>query len=221
MKGAIGIGTLIIFIAMVLVAAVAASVLIQTSSYLQQKAMLTGRTTTEEVSTGLKVVAIYGAIDRAQNQIIKLAVVIEPNAGSAPLDLGTTKLTISNSTTQAELKYDNDCYNDSIEYKDIFDDNYNVWPKFGNTSTLSCAANATETSYGILVLQDADGSVRQDSPIINRGDRVALTVNVRDLFGGIGPRTHVTGFVRPEFGAPGVIDFVTPVLYTETRMQLQ
>ncbi len=221
MKGSIGIGTLIVFIAMVLVAAVAASVLIQTSSYLQQKAMLTGRTTTEEVSTGLKVVAVYGAIDQIKNAIIKLAIVIEPNAGSAPLDLKATKLMLSNSTVQAELRYDEDCYNNSIEYRDIFDDNYNVWPLSGDPTKLSCAANATITSFGIIVLQDSDGSVRRDSPIINRGDRVALTVNTSGLFNGIGPRTHVTGFVRPEFGAPGVIDFVTPVLYTETRMQLQ
>ena len=219
MRGAIGIGTLIVFIAMVLVAAVAASVLIQTSSFLQQKAMLTGRTTTEEVSTGLKVVAVYGAIDQSANAIIKLAIIIEPNAGSAPLDLKATKLTLSNSTAQAELRYNESCYNNTIEYKDLFDDSYNIWPKFG-TTTQSCY-NVSITTFGIAVLQDSDGSVRQDSPVINRGDRVALTVNTRDLFGGIGPRTHVTGFVRPEFGAPGVIDFVTPVLYTETRMQLQ
>ena len=55
--GAIGIGAMIVFIAMVLVAGIAASVLVQTSTRLESQAMKTGSDTIEEVATGVAAVS--------------------------------------------------------------------------------------------------------------------------------------------------------------------
>lgn len=58
--GEMGVGTLLIFIAMILVAAVAAGVLVQTAYKLQSQAELTGDQATQEIATGVKVVAAWG-----------------------------------------------------------------------------------------------------------------------------------------------------------------
>jgi len=68
--------------------------------------------------------------------------------------------------------------------------------------------------FGIIVIEDADGSCTYSAPVINRGDRVLLTVNLTACFsGGLPERTDVFGMVVPEEGTPGVFAFRTPSSY--------
>jgi flagellin FlaB len=59
-KGAIGIGTLIVFIALVLVAAIAASVIISTSFNLRDQAIATSEAARQEVTGPIKILNFYG-----------------------------------------------------------------------------------------------------------------------------------------------------------------
>jgi len=89
-KGDQGIGTLIIFIAMILVAAVAAGVLIQTASSLQSKSLDVGRQSQEKITTSIEVMQVF-VNDTADHQIDSNSdmfhVVVRLGSGSDPIKL--------------------------------------------------------------------------------------------------------------------------------------
>jgi archaeal flagellin FlaB len=207
--GAIGIGTMIIFIAMVLVAGIAASVLIQTSSRLESQAMATGEQTTSEVATGLSVEQVQGYAASTEN-IKFLAIEVRPRSGSREIDLSETLITLSNSSVQLVLTYNNSVFTNKSSI------NGNL---FADASYVGLDAN----EFGVIVLEDADGSCTATTPVINRGDKVILTVNVGDSdgFNTVEERTDVSGSVIPEEGSPGIIAFRTPSSYTKNVMILQ
>ena len=91
-RGQVGIGTLIVFIAMVLVAAIAAGVLINTAGFLQTQAEATGEESTSQVSERLQVVSQSGTIaeDLGENDedgIDELEFVVSQAPGADSIDL--------------------------------------------------------------------------------------------------------------------------------------
>ncbi|HUV61980.1 MAG TPA: archaellin/type IV pilin N-terminal domain-containing protein [Thermoplasmata archaeon] len=92
-RGEMGVGTLLIFIAMILVAAVAAGVLVSTAYKLQQQAESTGDEALADVSTGFKILAAWGTTD-ANSVIDNLYLKIALTAGSPGVNLANTTIEV-------------------------------------------------------------------------------------------------------------------------------
>ncbi len=98
-EGAIGIGTLIVFIAMILVAAISAAVLIRTSSGLKQQAEKTGSDATDEATGGIFIEATMGRSDGTGIDMIHFIIKCAP--GSEGVD--TLELSIEETEPNAEI----------------------------------------------------------------------------------------------------------------------
>ena len=215
--GSIGIGAMIVFIAMVLVAGIAASVLIQTSTKLENQAMATGQETTSEVSTGVAVFDVLGYSASSGTAISKLAIGVRPRAGSDGIDLSQLYVELSDTNKKVILNYTTSFYAEPDGQDDVFsasvfpDDNY----AYGN------ASNTDGSMFGLLVVEDADNSMSSSNPVMNRGDKVYICINATGCFNGISERSDIWGLVVGEEGSPGAISFRTPASYTDNVIDLQ
>lgn len=184
----VGIGTLIIFIAMVLVAAVAAAVLIQTSGTLQQKAQSTGKQATQEVSSNLQVKSIEGV--RAKDSDVSLSSTIDMlklkislNVGSSPVDVNQVVVSITDGTTANNLVY---AGNDK-SYASTGSSNGNMTPFTDDsaanlkelligTTTIGSAFNNSDHYFVADKIRDEDGSFSQSNPVLNTGDMITMYI---------------------------------------------
>ena len=107
-EAAIGIGTLIVFIALVLVAAIAAAVIIKTAYSLKDQAEATGAGAVKEVAGSFKVISLVGERTGAplSANINTLWLYVTVWDGSRGIDMSTARIVCRSSTNLAELSLD-------------------------------------------------------------------------------------------------------------------
>ncbi|MBT4066532.1 MAG: hypothetical protein HOE76_04870 [Euryarchaeota archaeon] len=81
--GSIGIGAMIVFIALILVAAVASAVIIQTGEKLQQNAQQSGSDTQQEISGKISIITVWVGVQTGAAEEITMVFELAP--GSEPV----------------------------------------------------------------------------------------------------------------------------------------
>lgn len=180
----IGVGTLIIFIAMVLVAAVAATVLISSTGALQQKALKTSKEAAAQVSSNIVVEQVLGdrvnsTVPGLQPGIQGLLIRIKPDVGTTSLDLRQVIITARGSYYTWDLNYSN-------------------------------ISNILGT-FGAHPIRDEDGSVRVDTPVLNSGDLVDIEFQTMNYTCPILiPRETIILSLNQELGASTTLEITAP-----------
>lgn len=199
-EAAVGIGTLIVFIAMILVAAVAASVIIQTAENLQQRAYAVGKQTIRDVSSGVQVIEVTGYTDVNKTKIQYLAIAISPRAGSLDIDLNRTLLYLKLNNFSV-LSLNNALKVSSNGYTSIF-----------HALDLS---QLNGTNYGIISIHDRDDSIIKTNGM-SATDQAILLVNLSAVLpanGGLMAGETLEGTLVPDFGGSGVFVAQAPMAF--------
>ena len=147
-RGQVGIGTLIVFIAMVLVAAIAAGVLVNTAGFLQATAEEAGQESVDKVTNRVEVVNEHGTVG-ASGTISNMSLTIRLAAGSSAVDMESTS-----------IKYVSD----------------NEVTTLTNSSDSQTLAAGNETRFNLTAVEETD--VDNSFGVLNTAaDRYVVTIN--------------------------------------------
>lgn len=169
-KAIMGIGTLIIFIATILVAAVAAGVLISTSGVLQQRALITGQEARKKITNAIEVVSIVAYGNKSDETLNNFEVMLRLDAGSDPTQMKKFDVAFIGPDQNAGGKLSHPTLNDDSLDPDGFYENLTY-------------AEITNKSDGYTI-RDLDGDRYEETLYLrtyNDSSESTLTIEFSDL----------------------------------------
>lgn len=173
-KAEMGVGTLIIFIALLLVAAVAAGVLIQTSGSLQERALTTGDQAKSQISTNVKIIEV-SATDGGDGELEFIEKLVRLSPGSDAIKFSQVLVTVNTYDATATLEYRG---TSGVHEENVSDGYYTIY----YNETLG---NVSGSTYNLSEDYDLDGLT--DTVTLNAAGNLNFT------FSG-GNNLVVTGF---------------------------
>ncbi|MCD6384023.1 MAG: flagellin [Thermoplasmata archaeon] len=208
--GDMGIGTMIIFIAMVLVAAVAASLLISTAGDLNQQAQETGRLAQQEVSSGFLVMEVFGYDNGTDGDIDDLYIKMRLNAGSPAIDMDNVIIEVTGDSFEASLNVT--C--DQSYFASNGDSTYKVETPDDKTGVI----RDPEGHYD----SDSDNILEStDQHIVSQGTVLMVHIDIQTIEGtGLDPQDTVHIKIIPKHGAPTYEEINVPECLTGNYIPL-
>jgi len=166
-RGQVGIGTLIVFIAMVLVAAIAAGVLINTAGFLQSGAEETGQQSSDQVTNRLQEVSSVGEVDNGV--VDKVEITVKKAPGANNIDLSTTTLQFVHSSGSTDMTYVNgDATTDEFNVSAIQDE--------GGTSITDESPVLNDPADRARIVLDTDQIIGDG---LAEGDTATIQINTQ------------------------------------------
>jgi flagellin-like protein len=165
-RGQVGIGTLIVFIAMVLVAAIAAGVLINTAGFLQSKGEATGEEASAQVSNRVSVVSAFGNVD-SNDGVNYVNLTVRQSSGADNINLSKSTIQWIGPDTAETLTYNE---NDNKLSKDKGE--FNTTAVKGGSQVLSDQSDRIK-----IIIKPKQ--VSSDSTTLSEGEEVELTITTQ------------------------------------------
>ncbi len=203
-QGEFGVGSLIIFIAMIIVSAVTAVMLIQVTYQLQQQAESTGETAIQDVSMGVKIISIggyryndsWGTGEPYHNTLDWIDIKISLIPGSPPISVDSIIIEVSDGNTVSDL-----VYNSSMSFDG------GAKPQGGSGE------------FGAAIVRDMDPQTWSEGTITS-GDVVRLFFNATACGLDLEPQSYFTLKIIPKHGVPTLKELTTPSPYVTRYVEV-